>query len=168
MESREFSSNQNVVFGLSEAETRRKERAASGGSGQRKYEEGWIEFIDKNLAKFVAVTFNGQKIGGKKSDPNYDDLWNIRYLSGFKWDHLVQLGVEEKIARKKKLTKKVMDAKSDHDDYLSRSDKAQQVKALLKKKAAKIVREQGGDEDDQEAIKNVIASKLIKKKQSSE
>ena len=135
-----------------------------GGNGQRRYEEGWIEFVDKNLAKFVALTFNGQLMGGKKADRHHDDTWNLRYLSGFKWDHLVKIGFEENITRKKKLNKKVQEAKKEHDDFMSRSDKAQQVRALLRKKAAKIVAEEGGDPGDEDKVKEVISQRLLKKK----
>lgn len=135
-----------------------------GGNGQRRYEEGWIEFVDKNLAKFVALTFNGQPMGGKKADRHHDDIWALRYLSGFKWEHLVRLGFEENIARKKKLNKKVQEAKREHDEFLSRADRAQQVRALLRKKAARILAEEGGDAADEEQLRAVISERLLKQK----
>ncbi len=135
-----------------------------GGNGQRRYEEGWIEFVDKNLAKFVALTFNGQQMGGKKADRHHDDIWALRYLSGFKWEHLVKIGFEENITRKKKLNKKVQEAKKEHDEFLSRADRAQQVRALLRKKAARILEEEGGDPKDEERLRTVISERLLKKK----
>jgi ESF2/ABP1 family protein len=34
-----------------------------GGNKKRRYTEGWIEFEDKNMAKFVAHTYNNQQVG---------------------------------------------------------------------------------------------------------
>lgn len=59
-------------------------------SAGKKFTEGWVEFADKRIAKRVAVMLNGQKIGGKRRSAYYDDLWNIKYLKHFKWDHLTE------------------------------------------------------------------------------
>ncbi|CAG8499319.1 3675_t:CDS:2 [Paraglomus occultum] len=76
----------------------RQRRKKFGGNGKKNYTEGWVEFLDKNVAKVVANTLNAKPIdylakGGKKRFYYHDDLWNIKYLPGFKWDHLTgQLG----------------------------------------------------------------------------
>lgn len=44
--------------------------------------------MDKSLAKTVASMLNAQVIGGKKGDRWRDDIWTMRYLSGFKWEML--------------------------------------------------------------------------------
>ena len=44
------------------------------------YEEGWVEFKRKSVAKKVANTLNNTSIGGKKKSPWYYDLWNMKYL----------------------------------------------------------------------------------------
>lgn len=36
------------------------------GNKRINYTEGWVEFIDKNIAKSVADLLNGKIIGGKK------------------------------------------------------------------------------------------------------
>jgi ESF2/ABP1 family protein len=42
----------------------------------------------------VAQMLNAQMIGGKKGDKWRDDIWTMRYLSGFKWEMLgEQIGV---------------------------------------------------------------------------
>ncbi|XP_070683476.1 uncharacterized protein [Malus domestica] len=61
----------------------------------------WVEFSDKRVAKRVANMLNGEQIGGKKRSSFYYDLWNIKYLSKFKWDNLT-----EEIAYKKPLGSK--------------------------------------------------------------
>ena len=60
-----------------------------GGNRKVKYTEGWVEFCKKKDAKKAELALNCQLIGGKKRKNKYrDDLWNIKYLSGFKWSHL--------------------------------------------------------------------------------
>ena len=62
-----------------------------GGNHKRKYSEAWIEFKEKQKAKDAAEMLNNQSFGGKKRHNLFhDDLWNIKYLSGFKWSHLTE------------------------------------------------------------------------------
>lgn len=65
-------------------------RVKAGGSKKKHYIEGWIEFEDKKVAKRVVEMLNAQRIGVKKSDFLYDDLWCLRYLPKFKWHHLTE------------------------------------------------------------------------------
>lgn len=44
------------------------------------FTEGWVEFHDKKVAKYVATWLNNTQIGGKRKIPHYDYLWNIKYL----------------------------------------------------------------------------------------
>mmetsp|Transcript_42746 Transcript_42746/g.112644 ORF Transcript_42746/g.112644 Transcript_42746/m.112644 type:complete len:291 (-) Transcript_42746:77-949(-) len=57
---------------------------------KRRYLEGWVEFMEKKVAKRVAVSLNSQTIGGKKRDRFYGALWVMRYLPKFKWHNLVE------------------------------------------------------------------------------
>ena len=67
-----------------EKEQTKKDRVKSGGNRKDKYTEGWVEFTDKKQAKDCAAILNCQQIGGKKRhNLFYDDIWNIKYLSGF-------------------------------------------------------------------------------------
>lgn len=52
------------------------------------FNEAWVEFLDKSVAKTVAQMLNAQVIGGKKGDRWSDDIWTMKYLSGFKWEML--------------------------------------------------------------------------------
>eukprot|EP00050_Salpingoeca_kvevrii_P018983 m.80990 g.80990 ORF g.80990 m.80990 type:complete len:237 (+) comp8215_c0_seq1:1377-2087(+) len=65
-------------------------RKKMGGNKKRKYIEGWVEFLDKKIAKRVAATLNGTQIGGRKGSMYYDDLWVMKYLPRFKWHHLTE------------------------------------------------------------------------------
>lgn len=52
------------------------------------FTEAWVEFLSKSVAKMVAQMLNAQMIGGKKGEKWRDDIWTMRYLSGFKWEML--------------------------------------------------------------------------------
>ena len=68
-----------------------KQRQKTGGSHKVRYTEGWVEFSKKKDAKLCAEMLNNEIIGGKKRhNPMRDDIWNIRYLSKFKWDNLTE------------------------------------------------------------------------------
>ena len=58
------------------------------GSKHISYLHGWIEFDNKHVAKQLCNMLNNQPIGGNKRNPYYDCIWNIKYLTGFKWYHL--------------------------------------------------------------------------------
>jgi ESF2/ABP1 family protein len=44
-----------------------------------------VEFSDKSVAKNVAASLNLTPISRKKGDYYHDDLWNLKYLKGFKY-----------------------------------------------------------------------------------
>jgi ESF2/ABP1 family protein len=52
--------------------------------------EGWVEFKDKKKAKSLAEYLNMRQIGGKRKSPYYSEMWNIKYLPKFKWQHLTE------------------------------------------------------------------------------
>ena len=50
-----------------------------------------MEFEDKAVAKRVAALLNGQQMGGAGGAAAYHyDLWTLKYLPKFKWDHLTE------------------------------------------------------------------------------
>lgn len=62
------------------------------------FTEGWVEFSKKSVAKIVAQTLNAQPIGfssgGRSANKNArrwkDDVWTMKYLTGFKWHMLTE------------------------------------------------------------------------------
>lgn len=67
-----------------------------GKSSGKNFTEGWIEFEDKRVAKQVAQMLNGQPMGGKRRSAYHYDLWCLKYLSKFEWDHLTEeIGQQE-------------------------------------------------------------------------
>ena len=53
-----------------------------------KFAEGWVEFLDKRVARSVAEMLNAGTIGGKKGSRWRDDVWTMKYLPRFRWDML--------------------------------------------------------------------------------
>jgi ESF2/ABP1 family protein len=54
------------------------------------FSEAWIEFEDKKMAKAVAELLNSHPMGGKRRSKYHDELWTLKYLPKFKWDHLTE------------------------------------------------------------------------------
>lgn len=69
-------------------------------SNKRKiYTEGWVEFASKKTAKVCAETLNARIIGGRKGGWYHDDIWNMKYLKGFKWENLMEAQQRERSER---------------------------------------------------------------------
>ncbi|KAL9323726.1 hypothetical protein ACSQ67_008583 [Phaseolus vulgaris] len=74
---------------------------------------------------------------GRKRSSFYYDLWNIKYLSKFKWDDLTEELAFKKATREQKLAVELSAAKRERDFYLSRVDQSHALNAIeerLKKK----------------------------------
>jgi ESF2/ABP1 family protein len=65
-------------------------RKKLGGNRKEKFTEGWVEFAKKSVAKRVALSLNNQAVGGKKRDFHASDIWNMKYMSKFKWSDLTE------------------------------------------------------------------------------
>lgn len=75
----------NRIFLSPEDPASRTRRVKSGGNKKKSYADGWVEFVRKNDAKKACELLNARNIGGKKGSYYRDDIWNLRYLTGFKW-----------------------------------------------------------------------------------
>ncbi|KAJ3010383.1 Activator of basal transcription 1 [Thoreauomyces humboldtii] len=101
------------------------------------YTEGWVEFLDKSVARATAQHLNGTTIGGKKRSFYYDDLWNVKYLPKFKWNDLTdQIAYELKV-RDQKLRTEMQLAKRETQAYVKNVGRAKMVAALEDKRAKK-------------------------------
>ncbi|KAK9119899.1 hypothetical protein Scep_017992 [Stephania cephalantha] len=94
----------------------------------------WVEFAKKSVAKKVANMLNGEQIGGRKRSSFYYDLWNIKYLSKFKWDNLTEELAYKKAIRDQKLALEISAAKRERDFYLSKVDKSHALTNIEKKR----------------------------------
>ncbi|KAJ3683779.1 hypothetical protein LUZ60_014006 [Juncus effusus] len=125
-----------------------------GGFRGKWFTEGWVEFSKKSVAKRVAKMLNNQQIGGRKRNPFYYDIWNIKYLSKFKWDDLNSEIAVKSREREQKMTMEISAAKRERDFYLS---KVEQKRALLHiQDRRKKKRELEGEESKEEPQKKIM------------
>ncbi|WVO17032.1 hypothetical protein L204_104719 [Cryptococcus depauperatus] len=99
------------------------------------FSEAWVEFLDKSIAKTVASMLNAQVIGGKKGDRWRDDIWTMRYLSGFKWEMLGEQIAYEKQAHQARLRAEITRAKTEQSEYLKNVELARTIEKRKAKKA---------------------------------
>nr|CAH8853610.1 unnamed protein product [Trichobilharzia regenti] len=64
------------------------------------YEEGWVEFVNKKIAKRVAKQLNCVEVLGSKRNPWFGELWNIRFLKDTSWNDLFGAEREEEEQRR--------------------------------------------------------------------
>ena len=103
------------VFLTPEARSSHLKRKRYKGNSKINYTDGWVEFADKKDAKTVALALNAQPVGGKKRGYYHDDLWNLKYLPGFKWRHLTESVTQVRMERADKLQAELAQAKSTND-----------------------------------------------------
>ncbi|KAG6964008.1 hypothetical protein JG688_00007893 [Phytophthora aleatoria] len=127
----------NRIYLVPEDKALHKKRVSSGGNRRQKYTEGWIEFEDKKVAKRVAKMLNTTQIGGRKRDYYHDDMWNLKYLKGFKWDHLTEKIAYENRIRDQKLRMEIAQAKKENEAYLERVEQSKQFEKMDARKADK-------------------------------
>ncbi|KAK9225099.1 hypothetical protein WN943_010140 [Citrus x changshan-huyou] len=90
----------------------------------------WVEFTKKGVAKRVANMLNGEQIGGKKRSSFYYNLWNIKYLSKFKWDDLTAEIAYKNAVREQRLALELSAAKRERDFYLSKVEKSRALSSI--------------------------------------
>lgn len=121
----------------------RKKRQMNGGNGSKQFKEGWIEFADKKIARNVADSLNNTSVGHRKGDYYHDDLWNLKYLSGFKWDFLTEKFAYERRIREQKLNSSMNQAKKQNAEMVSLIEKQHVQKLISNRKSGK----ESGNED---------------------
>jgi len=124
-----------------ESVTRRKKMSGangvSKGTSRKSYTDGWIEFLDKKQARLVVETLNTRNIGGKKSGFYYDDVWNLRYLTGFKWYHLTEQIANETAERAARMRAEIQQATRENKLFLKGIEMAKKERGMEEKRRAK-------------------------------
>ncbi|XP_050876709.1 pre-rRNA-processing protein esf2 isoform X2 [Lathyrus oleraceus] len=132
----QFGDIQRIFLAPQESSARVQFKRARASQNQA-YSEGWVEFANKFVAKRVANNLNGEQIGGRKRSSFYYDLWNIKYLSKFKWDDLTEELAFKRATREQKVALELSAAKKERDFYMSKVDQSRASNAIeerLKKK----------------------------------
>ncbi|CAD5111660.1 DgyrCDS946 [Dimorphilus gyrociliatus] len=133
----------------------------------KRFNEGWIEFADKKLAKRVAVSLNNQIIGGKRHLKWRDEIWNLKYLPKFKWTHLNERLAYEKAVHQQRMRTEVSQAKKVASFF---KDNVEKSKMLKRKKVKTNLEEREWTFSQKETETEILSSekhKRTKKKKDS-
>jgi ESF2/ABP1 family protein len=118
------------IFLTPEPSTSRTQRLKSGGTRRKLFLDGWVEFLHKRDAKFVAEALNARTMGGKKRSRWHDEVWNIRYLSGVKWENLVEQIQNENAERAARLRFEISQGKKENKAFLENVERGKMVTGI--------------------------------------
>ncbi|KIW97874.1 uncharacterized protein Z519_01458 [Cladophialophora bantiana CBS 173.52] len=107
------------------------------------YTEGWIEFSSKKVARRCAETLNATTVGGKKGGWYRDDVWNMKYLKGMRWEELMAGVREEKREEEGRRDEERRIIARETKRFIEGVEKGRKLEGIKRKKASK----EGGGED---------------------
>lgn len=117
-------------------------------SNKRKsYTDGWVEFGSKRTAKICAQTLNANIVGGKKGGWYHDDVWNMKYLRGFKWADLMEQVQRERAEREARQRIEDSRARKEEKVFVEGVERGRVVEGIRRKNEEKASRkrvEEGG------------------------
>ena len=124
------------LFLTPEAPTTYAARKSRGGNKKRSFIDGWVEFQHKRHAKACVDGINGQIVGGKKGGWYRDDVWNAKYLRGFRWDDLMAGVRQEDREREERVRVGIAKDKREREAFLRdlESAKIEQTRERKRKK----------------------------------
>jgi ESF2/ABP1 family protein len=125
------------VFLTPEDHERRQARIRGGGNKKRNFVDGWVEFVSKKEAKVVVETLNTRNIGGKKGGYYFDDVWNLKYLKGFKWRHLTEQIANENAERAARMRAEGSSSRREMREFLKNVERSKIEETRQAKKAIK-------------------------------
>ncbi|KAF2152512.1 hypothetical protein K461DRAFT_278743 [Myriangium duriaei CBS 260.36] len=131
-------------------------RKRSGGNKKHSYVDGWVEFLSKKDAKTVAETLNGNIMGGKKGNYYHDDIWNLKYLKGFKWDDLTEQIARENKEREARLRAEITKAKRENEGFVRDIERGKMLDTMESKKKGRSGRD--GDSSEGATGKVLVRS----------
>ncbi|RYP53316.1 hypothetical protein DL768_001673 [Monosporascus sp. mg162] len=133
----------NRIFLSPEDPQEHARRVKAGGNKKRMYIDGWIEFVDKKDAKNVVDLLNARTIGGPKGSYYRDDIWSLRYLKGFKWNHLTQQIAAEAAERTSRMRAEISKSTRENKEFVRNIEKGKMLDGIQSKAAAKKSRAEG-------------------------
>lgn len=131
------------IFLTPEDPVQHQRRVRAGGNKKKSFTDGWVEFVSKKDAKIVAEMLNSNIIGGKKGNFYHDDVWNIKYLKGFKWQHLTEQIANENAERAARLRAEISNTRRENKKFVENIERAKMLETMHAKKKAKMEREGG-------------------------
>ncbi|KAK5007497.1 hypothetical protein LTR28_005213 [Elasticomyces elasticus] len=147
------------IFLTPEDPAQHTRRVRAGGNKKRSFVDGWVEFTSKKEAKMAASVLNGNIVGGKKGSWYHDDIWNVKYLRGFKWSHLTEQIANEDAERAAKQRLEISRVRQENRRFVEDVDRAKMLEGMEKKREMKKESADGdGIVDEQETVKDGVES----------
>lgn len=125
----------NRLFLTPEDPTSHRSRIRSGGNKKRTFTDGWVEFNSKRDAKIAAETLNTRIIGGKKGGWYHDDVWNVKYLRGFKWRHLTEQTNSENAERAARMRVEIRRTTRENKNFEANVERAKKMEGVERTRA---------------------------------
>ncbi|KAJ8060258.1 hypothetical protein OCU04_010599 [Sclerotinia nivalis] len=127
----------NRIFLTPEDPASHTRRVRNGGNKKRSFVDGWVEFVNKADAKKVCELLNAKTIGGKKGNYYHDDVWNLLYLKGFKWNNLTDQIAAENAERTSRMRAEISKTTKENKEFVQNVERAKIQEGMEAKKAAK-------------------------------
>jgi ESF2/ABP1 family protein len=127
----------NRIFLSPEDPASHARRVRNGGNKKRLFLDGWVEFVNKVNAKHACELLNANTIGGKKSSYYHDDVWNLLYLKGFKWNNLTEQIAAENAERASRMRAEISKTTKENKEFVQNVERAKMLEGMEAKKAAK-------------------------------
>ncbi len=108
----------NRIFLTPEDAASHTRRVRNGGNKKRSFTDGWVEFVNKADAKKACELLNARTIGGKKGTYYHDDVWNLLYLKGFKWNNLTEQIAAENAERASRMRAEISKTKKENKEFV--------------------------------------------------
>jgi ESF2/ABP1 family protein len=145
----------NRIFLTPEDPASHTRRVRNGGNKKRSFVDGWVEFVNKADAKQACELLNARTIGGKKGTYYHDDVWNLLYLKGFKWNNLTEQIAAENAERASRMRAEISKTAKENKEFVQNVERAKMLEGMEAKKAAKRRKEteEGGSETVQKETK---------------
>jgi ESF2/ABP1 family protein len=126
----------NRIFLTPEDPASHTRRVRNGGNKKRSFTDGWVEFVKKKDAKQACELLNAKTIGGKKKGYYHDDVWNLFYLKGFKWNDLTEQIAAENAERSSRMRAEISKTRKENKEFEENVQRAK-INETKAEKAAK-------------------------------
>ena len=110
---------------------------------------------NKADAKQACELLNARTVGGKKGTYYHDDVWNLLYLKGFKWNNLTEQIAAENAERASRMRAEISKTTKENKEFVQNVERAKMLEGMEAKKVAKRRKEaeDGGSEQAQKETK---------------
>ncbi|XP_059177700.1 uncharacterized protein LOC131957021 [Physella acuta] len=101
------------------------------------FTEGWVEFSKKSVAKYVALALNNTQVGGKKRNPWFNCIWNIKYLPKFTWTDVNADRELKRATYESRIRADISQVKKQTNFYVNSYEKSKTLSEIKKRKEKK-------------------------------